>query len=210
MNFDVQTHLTAVDRSVSFFDRDGSPASAVTISRTFKANVEDVWDAVTDIERIPRWFIEITGDLRLNGNFQLKDNASGTIFECKPQSHFAVTWEFAGDVSWVEVRLDNQNPNQTRLTLTHTAHLSPFWDTYGPGATGVGWEMGLLGLAFYLTDPNFDKPDPTEFALSPDGKAITIGSSDAWGEAAIAAGTDASEARAAAAQTTAFYTGETI
>ena len=62
------------------------------------------------------------------------------------------------------------------MSLTHTALLSEHWDTYGPGAVGVGWEMGLLGMELHLTKPNAPKPDPAEFAMSPDGKALLTGS----------------------------------
>ena len=68
--------------------------------------------------------------------------------------------------------------------------------------------MGLLGLDMHLADPNQPKPDPMEFAMSSDGKALLTGSSQAWGEAAIAAGANPDLARAAAARTIAFYTGE--
>jgi hypothetical protein len=49
-----------------------------------------------------------------------------------------------------------------------------------------------------------------EFATSRDGKAFITGSSEAWGEAAIAAGTDAEIAQESARRTTAFYTGESV
>ena len=44
--------------------------------------------------------------------------------------------------------------------------------------------------------------------LTPEGKPLHTGSSEAWGQAAIAVGTDPEVARAAARRTTAFYTGE--
>jgi len=47
------------------------------------------------------------------------------------------------------------------------------------------------------------KPDPTD----PAGLEFMGRSSDAWGRAAIAYGTPAEEAEAAAARTTAAYTG---
>ena len=206
MNFDVQGHLDAVDRSVSSPERDGQPASAVTLTRGYGATVEDLWDAVTSAERIPRWFLPITGVLGSGGRYQLEGNAGGTITACEPQSHFALTWEFGGDASWVDVRFSDDGAGHARLTLTHTALLSEHWDEYGPGATGVGWELGLMGLALHLAHPTEPKPDEVAFATSPDGKAIISGSSEAWGQASVAAGTDA--ARAAADRTTAFYTGE--
>ena len=77
------------------------------------------------------------------------------------------------------------------------------WDEYGPGATGVGWELALLGL-----DHHFTRPDETEFATSPEGRAFIAGSSNAWAHAAIVAGAEDSAAQAAANRATVFYTGE--
>ena len=208
MELDVESHLSAVRRSVAFLQRDGKPASAVTLSRGFATTLEDVWDAVTNGDRIPRWFAPVSGDLELGGHYQLEGNAGGTITACERLSHFDLTWEFAGDVSWVEVRLSGDADGHPRLTLTHTAFLSEHWDEFGPGAVGVGWELGLLGLGLHMTHPDAPKPDEEAFATSPDAKAFITSSSEAWGQAAIEAGTDPDAARASAARTTAFYTGE--
>ena len=208
MNFDIQAHLNAVGRSVSFLDRDGQPSAEVIISRVFDTTLLDLWDAVTSASRIPLWAMPIKGELKLGGRYQLEGNAGGTIETCDYLNHIGLTWVFGEDTSWVDIRFTHARGDRARLTLTHTSILSDFWETYGPGATGVGWEMGFLGLALYTSDPNFEKPDPEEFAFSPDGKAMLTGSSNAWGQAAIAAGTDADKAQAAANQTTAFYTGE--
>ena len=208
MDLDVAGNLGALARSVSSLERDGQPARAVTLSRGYDTTVDDLWDAVTSRERIPRWFVPVSGDLELGGRYQLAGNAGGAITACERPSRFALTWEFGGDVSWVEVRVSDDGAGRARLTLTHTARLSPHWDEYGPGAAGVGWEMGLLGLALHLADPTAPKPDEEAFAASRDGRAFIAGSSDGWGEAAVAAGEDPDAARAAAGRTRAFYTGE--
>lgn len=212
MNFHPETHLAAIQRIVSFLDVDGQPASAVTLSRSFPTTIEDLWDAVTDADRIPRWFAPVSGNLELGGRYQVEGNASGTITDCEPQARFALTWEFAGDVSWVEVRLAEDEAGDeaggARLTLTHTALLSEHWDTFGPGAVGVGWEMAFLGLALHISDPSWPKPDVEEFAFSDEGRAFIRGSSEGWAQAAIAAGTGPEVANAAAGRTAAFYTGE--
>ncbi len=208
MDFDVEGNLGALERSVSSLERDGQPARAVTLSRGYDTTVDDLWDAVTSRERIPRWFAPVSGDLELGGRYQLEGNAGGAITRCERPSHYALTWEFGGDVSWVEVRVSDDGTGRARLTVTHTAHLSPHWDEYGPGATGIGWEMGLLGLALHLADPTAPKLDEEAFAASRDGRAFIAGSSSGWGEAAVAAGEDPDAARAAAGRTRAFYTGE--
>lgn len=207
MELDFKSHLRALKRKVEYLEHDGKPASAVTLARSFEAPVEDLWDAVTNSERIPRWFAVVSGELALGGRYQIEGNASGTITACEPLTHYALTWEFGGEVSWVAVRLADSRSGSVHLSLTHTALLSPFWDQYGPGAVGVGWEMGFLGLALHLAHPDWSKPDEMEFATSKDGRAFITGSSEGWAEASLAAGTDIENAQAAAQRTTAFYTG---
>lgn len=208
MSVDAESHLAAVERSVSSLERDGRPARAITLGRSFPVPLEDLWDAVTNGARIPQWFLPVTGELELGGRYQLEGNAGGEITACEPPSFYAVTWEFAGDTSWVDVRCSPEETGAARLELTHTALLSPHWNQYGPGATGVGWELGLLGLFLHLDQPDEPKLDGEAFAASPEGKALIKGSAEAWGEAGIAAGEEPEAARTAAGRTAAFYTGE--
>lgn len=208
MRFDFKTNLAAVERSVWSPKRDGQPARGVTLSRSYPTTVENLWDAVTNPDRIPHWFTPVSGDLEPGGRYQLEGNAGGVIEVCEPPSVLALTWMFGEFVSWVDARLSGDGAGGARLAVTHTAPHSEHWDQYGAGATGVGWEMALAGLAMYLGQPDAPKPDEAEFAGSPDGKAFIVGSSEAWGEAAVAGGEDPDAARAAARRTTAFYTGE--
>ena len=209
MDFDVEEHLRAVKRSVASLERHGKPARAVTLSRTYSTTIKDLWDAATNRERIPRWFLPISGKLELGGSYQLEGNAGGVITACEPPSHFKVTWEFGGDVSWLEIRLSDEGAGHAHLALIHTALDSEHWDEYGPGAAGVGWELAAMGLATHLAQPTAPMPDETTFATSPDGKAFIADSSEGWRRAAVASGTDPDAARAAARRTAAFYTGET-
>ncbi len=208
MGFDVKEQLRAVERVVSLLERNGRPARAVTLSRSFDTTTEDLWDAVTNSERLPRWFLPINGQLELGGRYRLEGNATGVIQACKQPSHFSLTWEFGGDISWVEVRISDDGAGRSRLALRHTAYHSEHWSEYGPGAVGVGWELGLLGLAIHLEHPTEPKPDEAAFAGSPEGKDFIIGSSESWGKAAVAAGTDTDAAYEAARKTSKFYTGE--
>ena len=210
MEFDVQDQLSAVERSVSSLERDARPARAVTLARTYAATAGNLWDAFTRPGRLGRWFLPVSGRLEPGGRYQLEGNAEGLITACEPPSRLDLTWEFGGDVSWVEVRLADAGAGRARLALTHTSHLSEHWEEYGPGAGGVGWELTLLGLAIHVAQPDAPKVDEAAFDASPDGRAYVTGSSEAWGQAAAAAGTDPEAASAAARRTTAFYTGEAV
>ena len=79
MDFDAAAQLAAVERSTSLLERDGHPARTVTLARSFAAAVDDLWDAVTNGERIPRWFLPVSGQLEPGGHYQLEGNAGGTI-----------------------------------------------------------------------------------------------------------------------------------
>ena len=208
MTFNPEPHLAEVLRSVAFLERDGQPASAVGLSRSFDTTLEDLWDAVTDADRIPRWFAPVTGNLEPGGRFQVEGNAGGEIVACESLSHFGLTWEFAGDTSWVEVQVWEEEAGRVGLALTHTALLSEHWEQFGAGAVGVGWETAFLGLALHVADPSWPKPDVEEFVCSEDGREFIHGSSEGWRLAQVEAGTEPEAARAAAERTAAFYTGE--
>ena len=68
---DVTQQINAVRRTVGTRVLEAGQARTVTISRTYGAAIEDVWDACTNAERIPRWFLPVSGDLRLHGRYQL-------------------------------------------------------------------------------------------------------------------------------------------
>lgn len=206
---DVEQQINEVERRISDRVLEAGTARVTTVSQTYRATVEEVWDACTNPERIPRWFLPISGDLRLNGRYQLEGNAGGTITQCDPPRSFAATWEYGGEVSWIEVRVVPESPARTRLVLEHVAHVSDeLWETFGPGAVGIGWDSALLGLAGHLG--RMDGPEPgqaEEWLASAEGRRFLALSSERWREANVAAGTDEAVARAAADRVLAAYTG---
>ncbi len=206
---DVQHEINAEDRQVGSRRLAAGEARTLTIRRTYAGSVDDVWDACTNPERIPRWFLPISGDLRLGGRYQLAGNAGGTIERCDPPRSFAATWEYGGEVSWIEVRLTSVAGGRTQFELEHIAHVDDSrWLEFGPGAVGVGWDLGLIGLGVHVESGG--RRDPHElqaWSASDEGKRFIAESSRLWADASIAAGTDAEQARAAAQRTTAAYTG---
>jgi uncharacterized protein YndB with AHSA1/START domain len=183
-------------------------ARTVVIGQSYDATIDEVWDACTDAERIARWFLPVTGELRLGGRYQLEGNAGGTIERCDPPRSFGATWEFGEQVSSIELRLAPEPGGGTRLELHHTVPADGHWDQYGPGAVGVGWELGLRGLGHHLaTGATADPAAAQAWMASEEGKQFMSLSSEGWGEAAIAAGEPPDRAREVAARTAKFYTG---
>ena len=207
MKTHVNNHLSSIKRRVSFTERDGKPAASVILSRQFGVEPDVLWNAITSRKRISSWFSPITGKLELGGSYEIEGNAHGVINACEALTRVSLTWEFAGDVSWVDLHLESNVRSSVSFELNHTAILSPHWDQYGAGATGVGWETSYLALFLHLLEPEQLMFDEEAFAASEDGKGLVSASSMAWAEASILAGADPEAAKAAAERTRAFYLG---
>lgn len=207
---DLLQELGLVDRSVGEGSVPAGPAQVVTLSRRYAATPAELWDALTDPERLARWFLPVEGDLRLGGRYAFTGNAGGVIRECEPQRRVLVTWEMGAtgpqDTSLVEVLLEDTTDADggTVLTLNHRAQTPPeMWDQFGPGAVGVGWDGALLGLSLHLTGGVL--PAVEDLDQDPAVRQFNAASARAWGEAQRAAGTDPALVEANVAATTAFY-----
>jgi uncharacterized protein YndB with AHSA1/START domain len=197
---DTKEQISAVRRTLGSRVLEAGEARVLTISQVYDTDIDDLWDVVTNPERIPRWFLPVSGDLKEGGHYQFEGQAGGTITRCDRPRSYAATWEYGGNVSWIEVRLTPQDEGGTRFE---------FADQFGPGAVGIGWDMGIFGLANYLADraSAMTPQEGAAWAASEDGKQFMKLSSDAWAEADIAAGTDPERARTLAGNTYAAYTG---
>ena len=112
-----------VDQQIAASHRSLNPPVSVgelrtlTIAQTYDTDLDDLWDACTNPERIPRWFLPVTGDLKEGGTYALEGNAHGTIEACDAPNSFKATWEFGDMVSWIEVVISPDPAGGTRFEL---------------------------------------------------------------------------------------------
>ena len=195
---DIANQLNATQRQV-----ERQPAAdgageliSVLMRRSYDTPVQDVWDAVTDPDRIKRWLMPIGGDLRVGGRFQLEGNAGGEILSCEPPGLLKVT--FGGPASLVELRLTAQGDDDTVLELEHTVPIEMAQSGAGALFVGPGWDGALMGLGLFLRGEVAG--DPVEAAGSLQVQEFSRQSVEAWAEVVKDSGTATDEQLAAATQ----------
>jgi len=145
---DVTEQINAVRRQVGGRVLEAGEARTVVVGQTYGTGLDDLWDACTNPERIPRWFLPVSGELKLGGKYQIEGNAGGTITRCDAPHGFDATWEYGGDVSWIEVRLtaesDDRTGSSSRTSRTSTTSGGPS-SGRGPSASAGTWGSWAWG-----------------------------------------------------------------
>ena len=94
---DIAHEIDAVQRGVGSVPTEAGEGRIVRLTRTYDAGIGDVWDALTTPERISRWFLPVSGDLRLGGRYQFEGQAGGSIVACERPNRLQVTWVVPAD-----------------------------------------------------------------------------------------------------------------
>lgn len=128
--------------------RDGK--GVVRLKGRYVTNIEDLWSAITEPERLARWFGDVEGDLRVGGEFRATVSRSGwdgrgRVDVCLPPKRLEVTmWEEDGAKHVVSVELIADG-SETNLVLERR-DVPPdlLW------AFGSGWHEHLEDLGVHV------------------------------------------------------------
>ena len=114
------------------------------LTRTFRADIQDVWRSVTDSEHTAKWFGRWTGEpgpgkfVELFMGFEKETTPAKVLIQaCEAPRHLAVSMHDAFGEWRLELFLE-QTGEDTTLTFIH--HLS---DVAIVSDTGPGWEYYL-------------------------------------------------------------------
>ncbi|WP_328471832.1 SRPBCC domain-containing protein [Actinoplanes sp. NBC_00393] len=182
---DVINQVNATHRELGTLPVSTGEGRSLLLRRVYDADVEDVWDACTDQDRLSRWLGPVEGDFRPGGAFQLKDNAGGEILRCEAPHLLKVTWVLGEGMSTeVEVRLSAGDPGRTVFELEHSSPaeiVDEMVKQYGPGGTigiGGGWDLTVLALDMHLRGATMD---PATWEDTAEARDFATRSCHAWG-----------------------------
>lgn len=125
---------------------------AVRVEDVFDTSVEDLWDACTRPDRLARWIADVSGDLRVGGEFRARFTSgwegTGRIEVCEAPRRLVVVTREPGDTEddVLEVTL---TPQDDRTLLVVEERGLPADQLAGYGA---GWQVHLEDLAAVLAN----------------------------------------------------------
>jgi uncharacterized protein YndB with AHSA1/START domain len=129
----------------------------VRIEDRYDTTIDDLWSALTDPDRLARWWGQVNGDLRPGGDFSLHVEWEGTgrVEACEPPRRLLVKVRESDESyrkgrgvppfdSTIEATL-TADGDQTRLVIqVHGMPLDKI------AFYGVGWQIHAENLAAYL------------------------------------------------------------
>ena len=123
--------------------------ATVRMEDRFGTDIDDLWSAITEPERLARWLVQVHGDLQLGGMFRARFTSSwegpGRVDVCEPPRRLLVTMTPGGEEQTViEAELFAEG-SQTRLVVEERG--LPLGDAYKHGA---GWQAHIEDLGSYL------------------------------------------------------------
>jgi len=150
-------------------------ARVAVFERTYDAPIEDVWAACTDPDRLRRWYVPVTGDLRVGGRFEQAGMGSGEIVRCEPPHRLALSLG-GGGADEIDLRLSTGDRGGTVLELQHATTI----DQHRIGGQrfdaifcmGGGYYPRFVALDRHLRGDLPDDYDPMTFHRLPEMRPV--------------------------------------
>lgn len=128
----------------------GDSRGAVRVEDVFDTDIDDLWEACTKPERLARWIAEVSGDLRVGGQFHAcftsEWEGTGRVEACEPPRLLRVLTRETGAVDdhVIEATLTPEG-DKTVLVIEErglpTEHLAGY---------GAGWQVHVEDLAAHF------------------------------------------------------------
>jgi uncharacterized protein YndB with AHSA1/START domain len=150
---------TSVLGSLHSVDGEG----VVRMEDRFDTGIDDLWGALTDPDRLARWYGEVEGELSQGGEFTVRialaGERAGRVEACEPPQHLLL-----------EMRDSEARPGQPERTVIEARLISEgaqtrlVWETRGLPvdllpAYGAGIQIHVEHLADYISGREFRLDD---------------------------------------------------
>jgi uncharacterized protein YndB with AHSA1/START domain len=142
--------------------------SIVRIEDRFDTDIDDVWSAITDPDRLARWYGQVEGDLRLGGEYHAHLFASGwegtgRVEACEPPSRLLLVTEGPGRAGRGEIEITLTGEGDQTVVV---------WEERGMpldliGAYGAGIQIHVEDLADHVAGRDRRDAEPRWKELLP-------------------------------------------
>ena len=142
--------------------------SIVRIEDRFDSDIDDVWSAITDPDRLARWYGTVEGDLRLGGEYHARLFASGwegtgRVEACEPPSRLLLVTEGPGQAGRGELEITLTGEGDQTVVV---------WEERGMpldliGAYGAGIQIHVEDLADHVAGRDRRDAEPRWEELLP-------------------------------------------
>lgn len=138
---------TAIEGTLHSIDGQG----VVRMRVRYPADIGDVWSALTDPQRLARWYGKVEGDLRIGGEFTdfvsgSESEGRGRIEVCDPPRQLRFTSVREGEGPKVSVAVDLADAGAQTVLVVEVRGLPPD-NLY---AYGAGWQVHVEDPAAHL------------------------------------------------------------
>ncbi|MGN6431350.1 MAG: SRPBCC family protein [Gaiellaceae bacterium] len=123
---------------------------AVRVQDFYPTDIDDLWSALTEPERLARWIAEVEGDLSLGGEFNARFTSSwegpGRVDVCEPPHRLLLTMNPGQNDETVIEALLNAEDGGTRLVIEERG-----LPISALASHGAGWQAHVEDLASLLS-----------------------------------------------------------
>lgn len=129
--------------------RSADGTGVVHMEDRYDTDIEDLWSALTDPHRLPRWIADVKGDLRLGGEFHARFTSGwdgpGRVDVCEPPRRLLLTMSPGAEHETVIEAQLTADGDRTRLVVEERG--LPVDEL---AAHGAGWQAHVEDLAAHL------------------------------------------------------------
>jgi len=138
-------------------DMNGEASGPIVVEQTFDSPVAAVWRAITDDDRMRRWFFEPIEEFEPREGFETRFTVTADdrefehlwkVIDVIPGKRIAYEWQYAGIPGSSIVTWElSEAPEGTRLKLTHSGV-----ETFPRDDPVFSREQGLAGWRYFIQE----------------------------------------------------------